>query len=174
MIRRDRPPPANRDDRGAYSAALAWIARRELSTVQLRVRLAERGFPSDAIDATIDRLVASGALDDSRAARALARTEARKHRGPARIRQALEQAGVGREAAREALAELLADTPEREGLERAYARRWRHRPLDLSEPADVRRARAYLARQGFSASAIGDFLQRFRRRRAGGRSDEQA
>lgn len=176
MARHDRrAPEADRDGlQAAYAAALTCIGRRELSTVQLRARLGARGFASDAIDAALDRLVSEGALDDGRAARALARTEARKHRGPLRIRQTVERAGVSREQARDVMSELLAEAPEHEALERAFARKRRQRALNLSVPADFRRAHAYLVRQGFSASAIGDFLGRQRRRDAGKGPDEEA
>jgi regulatory protein len=173
MARRDRLPPPGDERRSARAAALACVARRELSTAQLRQRLATRGFAPEIVDETIERLVAEGAIDDGRAARALARTEARKHRGPARIRRTLERAGVPRDQVRETVAELLGDVPEHEAVTRAFDRKRRQRALDLSDPADLRRMRGYLLRQGFSASAVGDLLTRLRRRGAIGRSDEE-
>jgi regulatory protein len=173
MVRRDKPPSPGDERRSARAAALACVARRELSTAQLRQRLGARGFTPGIVDETIDRLVLEGAVDDGRAARALARTEARKHRGPARIRQALERAGVTRDRAREAVAELFADASESDAIERAIERRWRQRGLNPSDPADLRRVRGYLLRQGFSASAVGEVLIRLRRRRAAGGSEPE-
>ena len=68
----------------AYATALRMLARRELSTSQIRDRLKQRGFARDAIDDAVSRLTANGTLDDARVARAVARTRGKTSSGPRR------------------------------------------------------------------------------------------
>ncbi len=141
----ERTPPE------PYSWGLAALGRRELTTRQLRDRLTRRGCAAEAIDAAIGRLTREGLLDDSRAARAFARTEARiKHRGPLRIRRSLEAMGVERDIASAATAEGFEDQPVPEALETALRRKLRG---PLSDDRAARRLVAYLVRQGFDLSA---------------------
>ncbi len=163
MARRRSPPASGDPSRSAYATALGLVARRELSAAQVRERLEARGFSSEAIQAALDRLESNGAIDDRRTAHAIARTEVRQSRGPSRVRRVLEQAGVSRDLVRDALQEAFANTSERDAIDRALARRYRRRLVDLTNPAEIRRMRGYLLRQGFSASAITDVLARRRR-----------
>ena len=163
MARRRSPPASANPSRSVYATALGLVARRELSAAQVRQRLEARGFPSEAIQTTLERLESNGAIDDRRTARAIARTEVRRSRGPSRVRRVLEQAGLARDVVRDALQEAFADTSERDAIDRALARRYRRRLVDLTNPAEIGRMRGYLLRQGFSASAITDVLARRRR-----------
>jgi regulatory protein len=136
----------------AYTLALGWLARRELTEKQVRQRLARRGCEADAIDDAVVRLKASHALDDRRVAGAFARTAVRlKGRGPVRLERDLQGLGIDRAAAREAVREVLADTDETTLARQALARRWRR--ADRPEPADAARLYRALLRQGFGPSA---------------------
>ena len=104
-----------------------------------------------AIDAAIDRLTRERVLDDGRAARAFARTEADiKHRGPLRIRRTLETMGVDRDAARQATHEGFEERPVEEALEAALQRKARG---PIADDKQAQRVVAYLVRQGFDLSA---------------------
>ena len=62
------------------------LARRELSEAQLRQRLARREHSAGDIEAAVARLRDERAIDDARAAEAIARTETGlRHRGKARM-----------------------------------------------------------------------------------------
>jgi len=146
----------------AYVAGLRLLARRELSTPQLRARLAAKGCPSEDIDLALDRLRAEGALDDRRMARAFASTAARiKNRGRLRILRELEATGVDRETARAAVDEVLDEVDEAALLERAISKRLRG---PIRDEGHFRRMHQYLMRLGFPpAAAVAALKARFRR-----------
>jgi regulatory protein len=134
-----------------YLYGLSALSRRELTEQQLRLRLSRRGCAAEDIDAAVDRLKRERVLDDERAARAFARTEAHvKHRGPLRIRRALETMGVDAPTARTATDEGFEDRPVAEALETALRRKLRGPVID---DRHAQRLVAYLIRQGFDLSA---------------------
>jgi regulatory protein len=154
----DRPPETPKDP---YALAVAWLSRRELTTRQLRARLSRAGVTAQDAAAVVERLTADGRLDDARAAGVLARQSVLvKRRGSIRARQELEQAGVTRETARQAVGGALDGADEVALVEQAIERRRR----DLSDPREVRRLYQFLLRRGFPSSAIRAVLAR---RRAG-------
>ena len=154
-MRRDAPPP------DPYTYSLAALGRRELTERQLRDRLKRRGCTADDIDAAIVRLRRESLLDDGRAARAFARTEARiKRRGPLRIQRSLEVMGVDREAARAATAEGFEEQTVAAALEAALARRVRG---PITDDRHAQRLVGYLVRQGFDLSEAVAAVKRRRR-----------
>jgi regulatory protein len=143
-----------------YTYGLAALTRRELTERQLRLRMVRRGCDPASVDDAIDRLRRERLLDDRRAARAYARTEARvKHRGPLRIRRSLEAMGIDRTEAREAVDEGFEDRPVEQALDAALDRRLRGTIVD---DRHAHRLIAYLVRQGFD---LGDAIAAVRRRR---------
>ena len=146
--------------RSAYAAALAMLARRELSEAQVRERLARREHEKPAIEQAVDRLKAAGALDDRRVALAAARTEAQvRSRGRARVVQRVRALGIDPDLASEAVDEVFAAIDEDALLERALARRLRGPAARITDPAHFRRLFQQLVRQGFSASAVSRVLR---------------
>ena len=146
----------------AYLDALRLLARRELSVKQLRERLVDREHPSEEIDRAIEHLLETRALDDGRVARAYARTAAGvKGRGRLRVLRELNEMGIARETASEALADVFADVDERALITKALQKkmRGRSRIADVGERA---RLYQYLMRQGFTPAGISAALQRFR------------
>jgi regulatory protein len=116
----------------------------------------DRGFVRDEVEAAVDRLADSKALDDRRAAFTHVRTASRlKGRGRLRIQRELDARGFSREVAREALAEVPAD----EDLDaiRRFIDRKRQRLDDT--PAGRRRLFNQLLRRGFSAEMISKVLK---------------
>ena len=142
----------------AYAAGLAMLARRELSTAQVRQRLARKGFGPDAADDAVERLRRAGALDDERTARLLARRSAhiRMH-GRQRAVRELQQRGIGPDQARRAVDAEYGQLDEQEMLEQALVRRL-DGPLDSR--AALRRTYQRLVRQGFDAAAVLAALRR--------------
>src|SRR5688572_17420398 len=97
----------------AYIAALNLLSRRELSTRQLRERLARRKFEPDVIETVIQRLTLDRTLDDRRVALAFARMEATvRRRGKRRVLQRVQQLGISPETARAAVDEVFGDVDE--------------------------------------------------------------
>lgn len=160
----------------AYSTALAMLGRRELSEAQLRERLARREHPPDAIDAVVERLRASGLLDDRRVARAAARTEAQvRSRGRSRVLQRLHALGIAPEVAEAAADEVFEAIDEEALLEAALARRLRGPGARIRDAAHFRRLHQQLVRQGFAPSAVTRALRArgWASREGEGEGDEQ-
>ena len=153
----------------AYTLALTWLARRELTERQVRGRLARRKVDEGEIETAVERLRREGALDDRRVAGAYARTAVRlKGRGPLRLRRDLQTMGVSGAAAREAIDEALSETPEDTLIDRALARRWPATgDADRTVVARVYRA---LLRQGFASDKVMAAI----RRRGGTGGDEES
>ena len=143
-----------------YGDALTLLGRRDLSVAGLRARLADREHPQDEIDSAITRLLDVGALNDARLARAYVRTASQvKGRGRLRIARELQQLGISREVAADALAEVFADTDERALIDRAIQKKLRGgpRPATMQERA---RLYQFLMRQGFTPNGVSAAMRR--------------
>lgn len=94
-------------EKTALEVAVAMLARREHSRVELAQKLRQKGFVAGEIELALDHLAARNYLNDERfaAVRAGYRAEQSKW-GPMKIRQELVAKGVGREIADEALDEI--------------------------------------------------------------------
>jgi regulatory protein len=147
----------------AYTQALAWLARRELSEAQLRSRLARRGVEEDDIDDAIARLKRDRSLDDRRVALAYARSAVTlKGRGRARIRRDIEMLGIDRALARSAVDEVFGEGEVDESalLDRALTRRWPR--TGAPDQRTLQRIYRFLLQQGFPRDKV---LSAFRARR---------
>jgi regulatory protein len=142
----------------AYAAALAMLARRELSEAQVRRRLIRLGHDAASIDAAVDRLKADRSLDDVRVAGALARTELRlRPRGRVRIKQRVEAAGIAADLAEQAVEDAFHDVDVDALLASAFAKRHRARPLTERDLPRLYRA---LTSQGFEPDRVMALLRR--------------
>lgn len=141
-----------------YAAGLAMLARRELSTAQVRQRLARKGFDPDQVESAVERLEQAGALDDGRTARLLARRSAhvRTH-GRLRALRELQAQGIGPDLARRAVDDVYGELDERDLLEQVLVRRL-NGPLDSR--AAQRRMYQQLIRRGFDSAAVLAALRR--------------
>lgn len=150
----------------AYLDGLKLLGRRELSVAGLRARLADRDHPPEEIDTAIDRLLETGALDDARVAKAHARTALTvKGRGRLRVARELQELGIARDVAAEAIAEVFGDVDERALIEKALQKKVRGKPR-ITSPAEHARLYQYLMRQGFTPAGVVAAL-----RKRGGRAD---
>jgi regulatory protein len=139
----------------AYTLVLTWLSRRELSTRQVRERLARRDVPGDDIEQVIARLTADRTLDDRRVALAAARTDATvRHRGRRRILQRLQQLGIDRETADAALEQAFDDIDEQAILDKALQRALRGQSPAALDRKGVARVVRRLVGQGFAPAAV--------------------
>jgi len=142
--------------RSAYAAALALLAGREHSRLQLTRKLAQREYPEDEIAAALEALVNDGYLSDERAAVAKVASGLRRGHGPGRIRNDLREAGLktGKEITGDDGAEI-----DWIGQARALA----ERKFGSEPPADYndwsKRAR-FLQARGFDSDTIRKALPR--------------
>jgi regulatory protein len=147
----------------AYTQGLAWLARRELSTSQIRSRLARRGVGDDEIEAAVERLTQERALDDRRVALAFARSAVTlKGRGPARVRRDIEALGIGRDLARAAVDEVFGEVDQASLLDKALTRRWPR--VGTPDQRTIHRIYRGLLQQGFPPDQV---MAALRARRAG-------
>jgi regulatory protein len=145
----------------AYTTALTLLSRRELSTSQLRERLARRKFAADAIDHAIRRLSADGTLDDRRVAVARARTDAMlKRHGRRRVLQRIQQLGVAPEIATLAVDEVFNDLDEPALLDAAIERRLRGVDVRTLDARGKARLVRHLVGRGFEPSQVFACLRR--------------
>ncbi len=138
----------------AYVHGLTMLGRRELSETQIRQRLLRKGHEPDAVEEAIVRLKSERALDDTRVAAAIARTETGiKRRGKLRVRRQIEQAGIAPALARQAVDDLFGELDGDELLQAALGKRLRgDRPI--ADDREFQRLYRYLTAQGFESDRI--------------------
>lgn len=150
------------DEVAAYDRALGMLAARGRSSRDLRIRLVRAGVAPAHAEAAVARLQEAGLLDDAAYARQVARSRVNA-RGDSRRRvsQALAKAGVSRDTADGAVAEVFEEEAVDETALVEAAARKRLRTLGDLDPA-VRRRRlyGYLARRGHDGAAIRSVLDR--------------
>lgn len=143
-----------------YVTGLKLLARRELSEAQLRQRLLRRGHAPHDIDAAIQRLKSERALDDTRVADALVRTEiALRGRGRLRVGRQLAQAGIASDVADGALDRAYAEADPDTLLAAALDKRLRGRP-HITDQREMQRLYRYLVGQGFESEHVLGLLRR--------------
>lgn len=146
----------------AYEHALNLLTARAYSARNLRRKLAQKGFPSADVEATIDRLLGNGLLDDSRYAQQFARG---RLLGPGastrRIQQQLYQRGIQREVADAAIGSVIEE--ESVDLDAVIEKDARKKIATLSG-LDLlvlkRRLYAHLARRGYGPDEINAVLKK--------------
>jgi regulatory protein len=82
----------------AWDYAVTLLARRDYSSVDLKKKLAERGYTEHAREVVVDDMVSMNKVNDERFGQNLVAFRARRGHGPARIRQQLKKSGLTREA----------------------------------------------------------------------------
>jgi len=149
----------------AYADGLRLLAGRELSVAECRRRLLDREHPPSEVEAAIERLLETGALDDVRVARAYARTAVNvKGRGRLRVARELLQKGIPTDVVTAEVAEIFGDLDERALVAKAVQKKLRGRPRPAGA-ADYARLYQHLMRQGFSPAVVTAELRRLRGRR---------
>ena len=139
----------------AYTTALTLLSRRELSTRQLRDRLARRKFDSSDIDQVIERLTRDRTLDDRRVALSSARMEASiRRRGRRRVLQRVQQLGISSSIAEAAVDEVFSEVDESALLDQAIARRLKGQSPRALDAKGVARIVRGLIAQGFEAGQV--------------------
>jgi regulatory protein len=146
----------------AFERALEALALRERTSAELATWLRRRGFETAAVADAVDRLIASGTLDDERFAREFA-ADKRELRGwgPERIREALHERGLD-----PALIDVaVAGEDHSEQLRRAVELLER-RSQPVFDERSRARALAFLARRGYDSELAYDAVRAVERRAA--------
>jgi regulatory protein len=144
------PAPAT-----AIAVAYDQLAARDHSSLELRRKLARRGFDDAAIDAAVDELAAHGFVDDRRFAADYAEYRVRKGFGPLRIRAELRERGITDDV----VAAVVADDDDRwrERLVEAAMGKFGRPPTDRR---DMGRQARFLEQRGFPVSLIWGYIDR--------------
>ncbi|MFO7326452.1 MAG: regulatory protein RecX [Pseudomonadota bacterium] len=141
-------------DPGAVRAgALALLARREYASGELKAALARKGYDAGVITEVVAELAAERLLDDDRFAESLVRQLAHRGQGPARIRQALLEAGISAGRA----ARAIDKGPDWHALAREVRARKFGAEVPRDWPSRARQMR-FLQYRGFSNDHIGSCL----------------
>ncbi len=133
--------------------SLRALGRRGLSRRELARRLSEAGYEADAVEAELDRLEATGLLDDDALAQHLV--------GVLQERKGLGRSAIAAELARRVLAPRaieyaldLIDSGEELAMARELAAKRMRSLSGLDAVTRERRLSAYLARRGYSGSTV--------------------
>ena len=145
-----------------YDYALNLLAARAYTVRGMRRKLVQKGFDPEDADATVERLLSSGLLDDARFATEFARQ--RLVVGGAsvrRVEQQLAARGISRDVARAAAAQVASD----EGVDTLVSmERLAHKKLrsygDLEAAVKRRRLFGFLARKGYELDDIKQLVSR--------------
>jgi len=150
---RKKQPVADLPDAGdpeaARVAAIALLARRDHSCGELRAKLTRKGFAEDAVEAAIESMLQTGALDDERFAQNFTSYHADRGQGPVRIAAELRTLGL----AAELIAQTLATGPDWGALARS-ARVRRFGAAAAQGWSEKARQARFLQYRGFSADHI--------------------
>jgi regulatory protein len=158
----------------AYADGLKLLARRELSELQVRQRLAEKGHDPEQIDHAVTRLRDEHAIDDARVAGGIARTEAStKHRGRLRVRLQIERAGISKATARRAVDEVFDVLDDDAQLEASLVKRLHGRD-SIGGDREFQRLYRYLVGQGFDSERVTTALNARKRRDGHGEDVDRA
>ena len=150
-------------DRSAYLDALHLLAGRDLTVKQIRERLVDREHDREEIERAIEHLLETRALDDARVAAAYVRTAIKiKGRGRLRVQRELQEMGVDREIAVQALADAFGEVDERTLIAAALKKKLRGKTR-IATASDYARVYQFLMRQGFSPTAVNAALRAYRR-----------
>ena len=127
-----------------------FLARREHSEIELRRKLAKRGFDADLIETTLADLVADKLLSNTRFAEAFVHSRFQRGSGPQKIHAELRERGIDEGLIEDSIAE--------------YDQQWRERVKQVREkkfgaqlPDDYKertRQMRFLQQRGFTSEQI--------------------
>jgi len=105
----------------AEKCAVEYLAAREHSRYQLRLKLIKKAHSEEASEKALDFLEREGWLSDRRFAEEWLRSRGAHHyEGRTRLMQELRSRGVSKVLASECVGQFFEDTPEEKQLEKAY------------------------------------------------------
>lgn len=133
-----------------YAKALEYLANRDHSEAELRVKLARKGYEDDQIDSAMDRLKRMRYLDDRNFADAWIRNQNRfRPRSSRMLRHELKRKGISDEVIHASLADV-----DDEHAAFACAEGYLRRLAGLEWQKFQEKLSGYLARRGFGYDVI--------------------
>lgn len=139
----------------AYLKALELLAGRDHSRLELRKKLASRGYAEKSLEDALEKLSAQGLINDEKFAAGWVASALRSGRGiGAKLLVDLQQRGVARETARQAISAASAENPAEQVLAAIVARRFASFDDETATQKERQRVYSFLQRRGFSLSSI--------------------
>lgn len=144
----------------AKAVALNYLSYRARTEMEVRRKLAQKGFGEGVIEAVIERLYALHYLDDAAYARSFVSGRFRSRGyGPARIRGDLMRRGIDRPLIEDALGEVLEPEETFEAAKEQAEKRWA-RLASEADPAKRRKKLSdFLIRRGYSYDVVRRVLE---------------
>ena len=142
--------------KSAYAHALDALTRRSRSTVELSRWLRERDHAPDDVETTLERLTASGLLDDAKYAAAFARSRLLGRKlSKRRVLGDLGRRGIPREMAAEAVSAVIEEEGvDEESVVEAIAIKKFRSFAKLDRQTAMRRLMGFLARRGYDGDVV--------------------
>ncbi len=138
-----------------WTTALRLLTGRDYSLIELRQRLIARAYEPDKVEATLQRCLDLGYLDDNRYAASRARSLMSQGRAVGRrILMDLKQRGISDEIALEALEQARQECSDEQLLQSLVARRFPDFDYNSAPAKERRRVIHFLQRRGFTLDGI--------------------
>jgi regulatory protein len=150
-------------ERAVLAACHKALSGTQLTSTQLRRKLAAKGFEPDDVELGIERCTTAGLLDDRAYAAAFIESRVRRGHGSTRIRQDLGRKGIDRGLVDELLVELV--DPDAMATAALDAARRRFARVDLDESAARAKAMRWLLSRGYSGAQADAALRQLRQER---------
>ncbi|WP_394200287.1 regulatory protein RecX [Shewanella waksmanii] len=129
----------------AMHVAVGLLARRDYSRHQIQLKLQQKQYSEQEVDATLAQCEQSGYLDDARFAALLLKSHIAKGHGTNKIRQSMQQKGLSRSLIEQVLLDSECDWFE---VAKLKAQKKYGEAVPLDHPTRAKRIR-YLLGQGF-------------------------
>jgi len=143
----------------AQATALQYLAARPRTAHEVRQKLRRGGVPDQIVDQVITRLQNRGVLDDTAYTHAyLTSRLAGRGYGPQRLRQELQQRGIGRALVEDAMQQDLAVGDVLAAARAQAARRWPRLARETDRAKRRQKLWAFLRRRGFPAAIVQQVL----------------
>ena len=153
----------------AQATALQYLAARPRTAHEVRQKLRRSGVPDQIMDQVITHLQHRGVLDDTAYAHAyLTSRLASRGYGPQRLRQELQQRGIGRALVEDAVQQDLAVGDVLAAARTQAARRWPRLARETDRAKRRQKLWAFLRRRGFPAAIVQQVLTEMAEERAAG------
>jgi len=140
----------------AYAAALAYLGAKPRTRKEIERYLMRKEFDEDTIHATADRLERERYIDDPDYARAFAKQRSGHSKGRLLIRQELQQRGIDRHAAADALAALDPEA-ERAAAARLADKKWKQLKGETREKR--LKLVQFLLRRGYTGEIVREAIR---------------
>ena len=143
----------------AQATAIQYLVARPRTAHEVRQKLRRSGVPDQRVDQVITRLQNRGVLDDTAYAHAyLTSRLASRGYGPQRLRQELQQRGIGRALVEDAVQQDLAVGDVLAAARAQAARRWPRLARETDRAKRRQKLWAFLRRRGFPAAMVQQVL----------------